>query len=132
LLCDEIRLAQEFSDHTKGIKEDLTSFLFGAPTTFLLTLYNDSIQAFFMKSERTEEVNYGNSAIFSEAIRQQLTTGIGLLCPFWIHAPDRCCSSFNRAYLEKVWSRTCPDSSCTLWEQLGCLAKGGASCNAKS
>jgi hypothetical protein len=68
-----------------------------------------------------QEVKYGNFAIALESIRQQLTKGIGLLCPFWIPSHP-CCSSRNRAFLEKVWSGTCPNSDCKLWERLGCLA----------
>jgi hypothetical protein len=84
--------------------------------------YHDLLR--FSKIEGSTEVRYGDLAVFLEAIRQQLTQGRGLQCPWWNSSPGTCCSScssFHRAFVEKVWSCT-SDSACEYWERLGCLA----------
>lgn len=72
-----------------------------------------------------EEVEEGNLAILLESTLQQLTRGMGLLCPFWlwVKSPRVCCGGRNREFLEKVWRHTKPDDSCPFWMRLGCLDK---------
>jgi hypothetical protein len=117
---------QSFSEKARRTKKGI-EFLIGSPTTLLSSFYSDFIDppeisiiwdGFVCKV--TDGVNHKNFCWLLEAIRQQLTTGIGLLCPFW-KPSRRCCSSRNRAFLEKVWAGTCPNSNCKLWERLGCL-----------
>jgi hypothetical protein len=82
--------------------------------------------------EIAEDVEYGEFFIVLEAIRQQLTQGDDLLCPFWLWSPGSCCGGRNRAFLEKVWKHTKPDcSQCKRWERLGCLDKKLARFNRK-
>jgi hypothetical protein len=100
---------------------DFLEFVLGLPMTFLVSHYDEFIHKF--SNEGSKEVSYGSRAIVLEAIRQQLTKGIGLVCPFWTHAPHTCCSSFNRALLEKVWSCTSPIPGWKLWMRGGCLDK---------
>jgi hypothetical protein len=93
-----------------------------SPTTLLISEYDYFTHNFFA-GNGSQEVEYGNSAIFIEAIRQQLTQGCGVLCPFSLgtNPSQRCCGGRNRALLENIWSRTFPDSSCKLWRRMGCL-----------
>jgi hypothetical protein len=92
-------------------------------TAFVFSVYNHNLLR-FSKIEGSAEVRYGDLAIFLESIRQQLTQGRGLQCPWWNGSPGTCCSScssFHRAFLEKVWSCT-SESACENWGRLGCLA----------
>jgi hypothetical protein len=73
---------------------------------------------FYDSDEHIKPVDYGNFALIVESIRQQLTHGRGLLCPFWLYARDRCCG--NRELFEKIWKCTA-NSSCKNWRRLGCL-----------
>jgi hypothetical protein len=73
---------------------------------------------FYDSDEHIKPVDHGNFALILESIRQQLTQGRGLLCPFWLYARDRCCG--NKELFEKIWKRTC-NSSCKNWKRLGCL-----------
>jgi hypothetical protein len=133
-------IKQEWSAFSQDINDDFTKLLFGSETPILFTNYIDFIRpaSLLKHADLTAaraiitEVKYGSIALVLEAILQQLTTGIGLLCPFWIDSPPTCCSSRNRALLEKVWSRTSPNpSKCKLWKRMGCLAKDGvAPCDA--
>jgi hypothetical protein len=109
-------------------EDDFIEFLFDStPTMFLFTPYYRVIHPFvkpdFSKPELSEPIERGNRTILLEAIRQQLTTGIGLLCPFWMYSPDQCCNSDNKELLEKVWSCTSHNSSCN-WRRMGCLQDG--------
>jgi hypothetical protein len=45
-----------------------------------------------------------------------------LVCPFWFERRG-CCSPQYKALLENVWSSTKPDSSCGLWQRMGCLCQ---------
>jgi hypothetical protein len=76
------------------------------------------------KQESSEEnVKHGTFLILLEAIRQQVITGKGLLCPFWMWDDLRlCCGGKNTEFLEKVWKCTA-DSTCKFWKPRGCLAK---------
>jgi hypothetical protein len=129
---------QEFikSRWSEFIKEsgenEFIKFICSCPDTYLSSEYNNVkdplINPFFkmkfFKVKDSKEVEYGNSYIFIEAVRQQLTQGKGLLCPFWeADSPNNCCSSELKAILEKVWSCTSPAPSCELWERMGCLKK---------
>jgi tetratricopeptide (TPR) repeat protein len=79
----------------------------------------DFIYVIFYDSDKhIKPVDYGNFALIVESIRQQLTQGRGLLCPFWLYARDRCCG--NRELFEKIWKCTA-NSSCKKWKRLGCL-----------
>jgi hypothetical protein len=66
--------------------DGFVKFLFGLPSTILFNKYSDFIHPFANKSELeiAEDVEYGEFFIVLEAIRQQLTQGNGLLCPFWL------------------------------------------------
>jgi hypothetical protein len=118
-------------------KDEVAKFIFSSPTAMLCTFYNENVYPFYKidvseKGEICEEVEDGNFTILLEAIRQQLTQGIGLLCPFWLLINPSlqrmgsrlighsCCGGRNRAFLEKVWSCT-SKSSCKYWTRLGCL-----------
>jgi hypothetical protein len=121
-------IRKEWSSRVQDSEDNFIKFIYSSPTAVLYSEYSDNIHHFpkiRCDSESLYEVDYGNFLIILEAIRQQLITGIGLLCPFW-NSSHGCCSSENRALLEKVWSCTKPDSSCD-WERLGCLAKGALS-----
>jgi hypothetical protein len=118
-------IVQKLSDVAQLTTDDFGKFLFSVPKAFLFSHYDDNcIHPFFEPARHgnvlIQEVRYGNYYIILEAIRQQLTQGKGLLCPFWMYAPDRCCNSDNRALLENVWKCT-SQSSCKLWQRLGCL-----------
>jgi hypothetical protein len=104
-----------------------------APTTFLLSNYSNRITSFVLtdlskptggKRTRSQFIvdydGYRNSWVFKEAIRQQLTQGKGLLCPYWDER-QVCCHPEYKAFLEKVWSCTSPDAGCKLWKRMGCL-----------
>ncbi len=116
------------------LKSDSFKSLYGSPNSFVFTAYTDFIFPFsLLKYDDLKaagvisEFQYGDLGLVVEAIMQQLTTGIGLLCPFWIDkpptCPPTCCSSQNRELLEKVWNRTSPTPSCKTWKRMGCLAK---------
>jgi hypothetical protein len=121
------RLVARLSQYTGG---DFINLLINpSPTTFLFSYYSDDIQPFALidlstlevegKVEQIIEEYYGNYAVFLEAILEQLTHGIGLLCPFWIDNIGCCCPQY-KALLENVWSCTKPDDSCD-WKRMGCL-----------
>jgi hypothetical protein len=101
-----------------------------SPTTFLLSYYSDNVHPFALIDLSTLEAEgkveqkgyYRNHAIFVEAIRQQLTQGRGLLCPFWTSSHP-CCGRDYKERLEKVWSCTLPDANCKLWRRMGCLSQ---------
>ena len=129
-------IKEELNVLAQEVKHDFTKFLVGSPDAVLFSGYSDCIHPFAEVTGYGDfvrhEVYYGNYALVLEAIRQQLTQGIGLLCPFWAYSRDNsdsCCGSENRAFLEKVWSCTSHNRSCN-WRRMGCLAKDGrAHCN---
>jgi hypothetical protein len=104
-----------------------------SPKAFLLSYYGDVIYPFVLRdldnpgNKRTTEqmtedyYGYGNPFVFTEAIRQQLTQGKGLLCPYWDDERQVCCYPGNKVFLENVWSCTSPDAECKQWSRLGCL-----------
>jgi hypothetical protein len=60
--------------------------------------------------------------LWLESIRQQLTTGIGLVCPFcdvrdW--PEGSCCNKMYRFWLEGIWNYT--QGSSQTWQPQGCL-----------
>jgi hypothetical protein len=123
-LLDYIATTEEkWRSVAQGLEPEFFKFLLDTHETILYCTYSDFIHPFSKLGEISKEVEYGNYFIFIEAIRQQLTQGIGLLCPFWGYSPDRCCDI--KPILEKVWSCTSPTRSCRLWERMGCLAKDG-------
>jgi hypothetical protein len=109
-----------WSRRVEYAEDAFTKFFFGSPGTVLLTPYTDSVQPFCKLPGKFQEVASGDGIILTEAIRQQLTTGKGLLCPFWEYSPGNCCDNGNKEFLENVWKRTC-DSSCENWTRQGCL-----------
>jgi hypothetical protein len=133
-------IAKQDSILSQYIKDELIEFVLGQPMTALSCRFSGCspyIHRFYKvnvtKDEIKDEevVEDGNFTILIEAIMQQLTQGIGLLCPFWLYPRPHCCSSRNRAFLEKVWKCTA-DFSCKRWKRMGCLAKdGGPYCNAR-
>jgi hypothetical protein len=106
-----------------GIIDDFFKFWLSLPEDrILFTVYTNFIHPFSETKPCIQGVNAsGRFVIVTEAIRQQLTQGIGLLCPFWPHSAPYCCSSDCRSLLEKVWSCTEPTSSCRHWKRMGCL-----------
>jgi hypothetical protein len=119
--------------------QGLYRFLLGAPETLLFSahasdgthlslIFSSHLSLILGESQeeyaKIQDVDYGNFAILLESIRQQLTQGIGLLCPFWTYGLG-CCSSDNKDFLANVWSCTKPDRSCRLWKRMGCLATDG-------
>jgi hypothetical protein len=129
------KLSKEFGvDDVDGfLKSDSFKFLYGSPNSFVFTTYTDFIFPFsLLKYDDLKaagvisEFQYGDLGLVLEAIMQQLTRGIGLLCPFWIDAPPTCpptcCSTLNKAFLENVWKCT-SKSACKQWKRMGCLAK---------
>jgi hypothetical protein len=129
-------LSKKFSanDVDDFLKSDSFKSLYGSPNSYVFTSYTDFIFPFsLLKYDDLKaagvisEFQYGDFGLVVEAIMQQLTRGIGLLCPFWIDVsptcPPICCSSQNRELLEKVWNRTSPTPSCKTWKRMGCLAK---------
>ncbi len=117
---------------SKYLKNDFIKFLFHAPDSFLISKYIAGYSCLRFSFSKVRENNnyelqdliykgYRPFILFLEAIRQQLTRGIGLLCPFWLYSAPRCCSSRNRALIEKVWSCTYHNSACALWKRMGCL-----------
>jgi hypothetical protein len=118
------KIKEQWHAASQVIQDDLGKFLLGSPNTILFSHYNRTTHR-FSKFNVTEEVRYGNFIIVLEAVRQQLTTGRGVLCPFWKYSRDNaesCCSSHNRAFLDQVWSCTSHNESCN-WKRMGCLAK---------
>jgi hypothetical protein len=114
----------ELECEREEIKHIFAEFLEDIPTAWMIGSFvkdKQFIRVHFSTREEDVQVNYGDFFLLLEAIRQQLTQGIGLLCPFWLDAPDRCCGGRNREFLEKVWSWTKPDLSCKLWKRMGCL-----------
>lgn len=108
----------------QDIQDDVAKFLFNS-ATFVLSLYRSDVGHHFcdpgsISDWPIQEIEYGNFSIVLEAIRQQLTQGKGLLCPFWMDGRFGCCRRRNKAFLEKVWKCT-SDSSSRLWKRLGCL-----------
>lgn len=117
---------------SKYLKNDFIKFLFHAPDSFLISKYIAGYSCLRFSFSKVRENNnyelqdliykgYRPFILFLEAIRQQLTRGIGLLCPFWLYSAPRCCSSRNRALIEKVWSCAYRNSACDLWKRMGCL-----------
>ncbi|MGZ8880193.1 MAG: hypothetical protein ACXW1N_07720 [Halobacteriota archaeon] len=107
-------------------EDEFLKFLYGYPTAVLFSEHSPSGNVRFPElvdrdATSIREVDYGNLLILLESIRQQITRGTGLLCPFWGESSS-CCSSDNKEFLGKVWSYTSPDrSKCKRWERLGCL-----------
>jgi hypothetical protein len=121
------KIQRDFLAGAQRTTDDLEKLLLApSPDTFVLTKYTDHIHPFCKADFSTwvvyEEVFYGNIILLIEAILQQLTTGMGLLCPFWMgdYNGYRCCGGRNRALLERVWKGTA-DSACELWKRQGCL-----------
>jgi len=120
VLAREEKIKEEWHTASQDIQDDIGKFLLGSPNTILFSHYNRTTHR-FSKLNVTEEVR-GHFIIVLEAIRQQLTTGRGLLCPFWGYVKGMCCSSHNKAFLENVWSCTERNRSCD-WQRMGCLNK---------
>jgi len=123
------KLYSDYLADTQHTTDDMKKLLFGhRPMDLLFTLYTNHFLPFYKLNRSTklyEEFGYGHWILCSEAIPQQLVTGIGLLCPFWRGScNDRCCSDLNRMLLESVWEGTA-DSAGELWRRQGCLAKDG-------
>jgi hypothetical protein len=112
------------------VKDEIAQFILAPLGPTLFSSYSDYYIRGFHKTDVTEkgevyeEIGHGNLTILLEAIRQQLTQGKGLLCPFWLYTAPHCCSDRNRALLENVWQCT-SKSSCKLWQRMGCLGKAG-------
>ena len=111
------------------LEEDFSKFLFNEPYYYLTSVYiakESHITIMFFevdgsKKQRWKEIEYKSIVLLLEAIRQQLSRGIGLLCPFWLYsAPHYCCSVRNREILEKAWQCT-SKSECERWKRMGCL-----------
>ena len=113
-------LKQVWRDEAKNLNR-FGKLVYGVPADSILSYHSASSWHFTkMTHANCVEVERGNFAIVLEAIRQQLTQGVGVVCLFWnLNAP--CCSSKNKALLEKVWGYTKPDGGCPYWERLGCL-----------
>jgi hypothetical protein len=115
-----------WSDINQGIREEdnvLKLKYSSDPTAFLFTQYayfNGIFRHVFHEVGNSQEVEYGNTEILIEAIRQQICQGIGLLCPFWMYGLG-CCSLDNKALLENVWTCTYRNTNCELWHRWGCL-----------
>jgi hypothetical protein len=118
---DVARIEQHWS--IANLDDDFEKFLCDPQETILYSKYSDIIHPFSKPTEVCKDVEYGNIYIILEAILQQLTQGMGLVCPFWVHKPHTCCGRENRAFLEKVWGCTSHNSCCGVWERLGCLNK---------
>lgn len=121
-----LKLERDLGIGKKEIKDALTNFWLGLPGTVLFTMYTDFIYPFKDVGSSEQEVPEITAPsvrfiIVLEAMRQQLTQGVGLLCPFWPHSEPSCCSERCRSLLEKVWSCTEATSSCMLWKRMGCL-----------
>jgi hypothetical protein len=108
LLEFEALMKREWSVVTQDAEDVFMKFLYGSPDTFLCSKYSNVIHPFvypfskveFFKVEGSQEVEYGNPDIVLESIRQQLTQGKGLLCPFY--APHTCCGGLSiRSSLRK-------------------------------
>jgi hypothetical protein len=118
-------LQQKWSEVSRDTNDDFMKFLLDSfPATIVLTKYaSDNIQPFIkcniLTGEFSKEAFYGEFSLVVEAIRQQLTQGIGVQCPFWTPY-NPCCSRRNRVLLEDVWKCT-SDSACELWKRRGCL-----------
>lgn len=117
LLDYVLAIKQEWGIRAKKLNDFGKLLYCTTPNTILFMEYTN-LSHTFRKYKFSEEVSYGNFVILLEAIRQQLIIGMGLLCPFW-NSSLNCCSSSNKALLEKVWSHTSPDpSKCKLWKRL--------------
>jgi hypothetical protein len=127
MIKDLVIYAHDYHENLKEQprEDESVSLLFGTPSYFLLTMYHDRILPVFLQMASAETIEHGAPVIIHESIRQQITQGIGLVCPFWLLSPGKCCGSFNKAFLEKVWSRTCPTGNCEHWERMGCLGLKG-------
>jgi hypothetical protein len=122
----EEKTEQAWSMMSEDIRNDIAEFLFREPYVTLFSTFSYSIFPFYKTvltdEEILEELEENMSfTLLLEAILQQLTQGRGLLCPFWLFLPHGCCSSRNKAFLERVWSCTKPDSSWRFWCRFGCL-----------
>jgi hypothetical protein len=101
-----------------------------SPTTMLYSAFSEEAGCPFINimpepgGDGIEEIRYGDYILVLEAIRQQLTQGIGVLCPFSAWLPGECCHTYNREFLECVWSCTAHNRSCT-WKRMGCLRRRG-------
>jgi hypothetical protein len=132
---EEFRKKFSPDDFDDFVKSDSYKLLYSSPTSFVLTGYDDFIHpsVSLLKLDELkaagvikDRFDLGDMPIVLEAIMQQLTTGLGLLCPFWVEhpaLPPTCCI-INRELLEKVWECTSPTRSCKRWERMGCLAEG--------
>jgi len=119
------KLDRDLGIGKKEIQEASTKFYLGSPGTILFTKYTDFVHPFEDAYSSKQEITVPSVhfIIVLEAIRQQLTQGVGLLCPFWPYSDPSCCSERCRSLLEKVWSCTEVTSSCMLWKRMGCLRK---------
>jgi hypothetical protein len=77
--------------------------------------------------DRSKETQYNASLppllqsydiLFTEAMRQQICTGVGLLCPFW--TGENCCE-YQRSTLQKIYKKTVPESDWKYWKKPPCL-----------
>jgi hypothetical protein len=122
-------IEQKFASSIQDEWHDFYNFfLNGSPDTLLFSEYTQ--KGLLLHGEDYNEVIYGDVYIFFESVLQQLVTGKGLVCPFWLHGlhgPDNvddCCRSENKELLEKVWS--CTSHNCSYnWKRMGCLAYDG-------
>jgi hypothetical protein len=134
----EENIKRKFSALSKELENDSTNFLFLSLNEFLLSHYTAEYSPFGyirldfslrelesdQKNHKLQELSSRQIVLLLEAIRQQLTTGIGLLCPFWANSAPDCCGGRNRELLEKVWSCTQRNSAFERWKRLGCLNEG--------
>ena len=82
--------------------------------------YDEGLCFTFIAKERNDEDEFMLICLFFESIRQQITTGIGLQCPFWNAQINECCLE-HRSDLELVWKNTTHNPSWQYWERKGCL-----------
>jgi hypothetical protein len=78
----------------------------------------DDKGVYFNNMDKVEEV--GILFVFLESLRQQMTCGIGVKCPFWSEDEAACCTF--RPLLEGFWKNTAhKEGVCESWRRQGCL-----------
>jgi hypothetical protein len=115
-----------FGIGNKDREDDFQKFWLSIPDTFMITPYTNHIYPPVEVEDISKRVvftSYGRFIIALEAILQQLTRGLGLLCPSWSWASGTCCGGHIKELFEKVWECT-SNSACDRWQRMGCLVKG--------
>jgi hypothetical protein len=133
------RVKQYNSYLSKELENDFIKSYYLDPHEYLTSQYwavyrplRCAIFSFSVRNDDDEDksprqnLSYRPIVLLLETLRQQLTTGIGLFCPFWVDSglsDTDCCGDRNRELLEKVWSCTNRNSACKRWKRMGCLEK---------